>query len=60
MSAKTNTNTVDVEQRDTRDEEIFEQVPVRAYEIYDSGAGGDELENWLEAEKQLNAERRSR
>ena len=31
----------------------FEQVAFRAYEIYESGEGGDSLENWLRAEREL-------
>ena len=31
----------------------FEQISVRAYEIYASGQGGSEHENWLRAEREL-------
>ena len=34
-----------------------EQIAVRAYEIHESGEGGDELENWLRAERELDVAR---
>ena len=34
----------------------FEDVAARAYEIYLSSDGGDDLENWLRAERELHAE----
>jgi Protein of unknown function (DUF2934) len=30
-----------------------EQIAKRAHEIYESGAQGDELEHWLQAEREL-------
>ena len=30
-----------------------DEIAVRAYEIHESGEGGDELENWLRAEREL-------
>ncbi|MGB7160218.1 MAG: hypothetical protein WBD40_19275 [Tepidisphaeraceae bacterium] len=30
-----------------------EQIAVRAFEIYASGASGDETDNWLRAEREL-------
>lgn len=32
----------------------YTQIAVRAYEIWQSGQGGSELENWLRAEKELH------
>jgi len=34
-----------------------EEIEVRAYHIHLSGSGGDELENWVQAERELLAER---
>ena len=34
-----------------------EEIAVRAYEIHESGEGGDELDNWLRAERELEADR---
>ena len=34
-------------------EPTHEEIEVRAYEIHESGDGGDELENWLRAEQEL-------
>ena len=34
-----------------------EEIAVRAYEIHESGEGGDELENWLRAERELDVAR---
>jgi hypothetical protein len=34
-----------------------DEIAVRAYEIHESGDGGDELENWLRAERELDAAR---
>lgn len=31
----------------------FEQIQVRAYELFDAGEGGGELEHWLRAEREL-------
>ena len=31
-----------------------EEIQLRAYEIHESGEGGDELENWLRAEQELS------
>jgi hypothetical protein len=31
----------------------FEQISIRAYEIYQSGQGGSEHDNWLRAEREL-------
>jgi hypothetical protein len=33
-----------------------EEIAARAYEIHLSGDGGDELENWLRAERELSSE----
>jgi hypothetical protein len=33
-----------------------EEIEVRAYEIHLSGVGGNELDNWLQAEAELTAE----
>jgi Protein of unknown function (DUF2934) len=30
-----------------------EEIARRAYEIYESGGGGDELGHWLQAEREL-------
>jgi hypothetical protein len=30
-----------------------EDIARRAYELYESGADGDELEHWLQAEREL-------
>lgn len=57
MSAKADKVKVDVEHEHARDEVTAEEIAVRAYEIHISGTGGDELENWLRAEKELQAER---
>ena len=32
-----------------------QEIAKRAYEIYKSGKGGSELENWLRAERELRA-----
>jgi len=37
-------------------EPVFEEIAARAYEIHLSGAGGDDVENWLRAERELTAE----
>jgi len=34
-----------------------DEIAVRAYHIHLSGSGGDELENWVQAERELEAER---
>jgi Protein of unknown function (DUF2934) len=34
-----------------------DEIAVRAYEIHESGEGGDELENWLQAERELESAR---
>jgi hypothetical protein len=34
-----------------------DEIAVRAYHIHLSGSGGDELENWVRAERELEAER---
>jgi hypothetical protein len=34
-----------------------DEIAVRAYEIHESGEGGDELDNWLRAERELEADR---
>ena len=31
----------------------LEEVQKRAYELYESGADGDELEHWLQAEREF-------
>ena len=33
-----------------------DEVALRAYEIYESGEGGDALEHWLRAERELAGE----
>ena len=38
-------------------EATHDEIAVRAYEIHESGEGGDELENWLRAERELEAGR---
>ena len=53
MSAKADKVKVDVEQVNARGEVTPEEIAVRAYEIHISGTGGDEVENWLRAEKEL-------
>ena len=50
MSPRKTTRTV-VEE--TPAEPTPEEIQVRAYEIHESGEGGDELENWLRAEQEL-------
>ena len=57
MSAKVDKVKVDVEHENAREEVTAEEIAVRAYEIHISGTGGDELENWLRAEKELKAKR---
>ncbi len=38
----------------TKSREVTQEaIAKRAYEIYQSGQGGSELENWLRAEKEL-------
>jgi hypothetical protein len=32
-----------------------EQIAVRAYELYEAGAGGDAVEHWLQAEREVVA-----
>jgi hypothetical protein len=39
--------------RNTRREATYEQIAKRAYEIYVSGQGTDQLGNWLRAEREL-------
>lgn len=36
-------------------EPTFDQIARRAYEIYSSGDGGSEADNWLRAERELRA-----
>jgi hypothetical protein len=55
MSAKVGTKVVD-EQEDARGEITFEEIAARAYEIHVSGTGGDQVEDWLRAERELIAE----
>ena len=40
----------------TRGEVTHDMVAKRAYEIYLSGNGGGELENWLRAERELKGQ----
>lgn len=35
-------------------EPSHDEIALRAYEIHESGEGGDELENWLRAEQELS------
>lgn len=49
-----------VAEKDLTDEaRRLEQVRQRAYELYDrrAGAPGDDVADWLEAERQIDAER---
>jgi len=39
---------------ETPAEPTTEEIQARAYEIHESGEGGDELENWLRAEQELS------
>lgn len=55
MSAKAATKVV-VEQHDADGEITSDEIAMRAYAIHLSGSGGDELENWLRAERELLAE----
>lgn len=64
MSAKG--DKVKLDKENARDEVTFERIEVtseeiaiRAYEIHVSGAGGDAVENWLRAEKELTTRPRS-
>ena len=34
-------------------EPSHDEIALRAYEIHESGAGGDAIENWLRAEREL-------
>jgi len=43
--------------KSAQNEVTFEEISVRAYEIYTLDAGTDSTENWLQAEAQLSAER---
>ena len=36
-------------------EPTHEEIAARAYEIHESGAGGDQLQDWLRAEQELTA-----
>ena len=40
-------------QAEVKTEATHDEIAVRAYEIHESGDGGDELENWLRAEREL-------
>ena len=42
---------------EAKPEPTHEEIELRAYEIHESGEGGDELENWLRAERELDAAR---
>jgi hypothetical protein len=44
-------------QAEVQAEATHDEIAVRAYEIHESGDGGDELENWLRAERELDAHR---
>ena len=44
-------------QAEVKTEATHDEIAVRAYEIHESGEGGDELENWLRAERELDAAR---
>jgi hypothetical protein len=41
-------------QPEVKAEATHDEIAVRAYEIHESGEGGDELENWLRAERELD------
>ena len=41
-------------QPEVKAEATHDEISVRAYEIHESGEGGDELENWLRAERELD------
>jgi hypothetical protein len=43
-------------EEEKRGEVTFEEIALRAYEIHLSGEGGDDVENWIRAEEQLQAE----
>lgn len=55
MSPKAGTKVV-VEQEAADGEITSEEIAIRAYAIHLSGSGGDELEDWLRAERELFAE----
>jgi len=44
-------------EREVKAEPTQDEIAVRAYEIHESGDGGDELDNWLRAERELDAAR---
>ena len=44
-------------QAEVKTEATHDEIAVRAYEIHESGEGGDELENWLRAERELDVAR---
>ena len=44
-------------EREVKAEPTQDEIAVRAYEIHESGEGGDELENWLRAERELDVAR---
>jgi hypothetical protein len=46
-------------QGEVRCEVTADEIAVRAYEIYLSGHGGDDLDNWLRAERELQTARRA-
>ena len=41
-------------QPEVKAEATHDEIAVRAYEIHESGEGGDELENGLRAERELD------
>jgi hypothetical protein len=55
MSAEADGGEGAAEDENVGREVTFEEVAVRAYEIHISGVGGHEVENWLRAEKELQA-----
>ncbi len=44
------------EEENPRREVTYEEIAARAYEIHCSGLGGNDVENWIRAEEELNAE----
>jgi hypothetical protein len=39
---------------EVKPEPTHEEIELRAYEIHESGDGGDEFENWYRAEQELS------
>ncbi len=42
--------------RTTKREVTYEQIAKRAFEIFASGKGGSQVENWLRAERELRGQ----